>query len=192
MLTFEIVLAALLALAAAAGVALAAGAFNRLVAARNACSNARAGIDVQLVRRHELVPALVSVVRGYAEHERETLAAAARARAAAVAALGTPASAPSEARLGDALVALQARIEAYPELRAGENFLHLQRTLTEVEEQLAAARRAFNAQVRILNDLVGQFPTLLIARLTGFAPQPFFEATEPARSPPAADGAVRD
>jgi len=159
--------------------------FNRLVAARNASSSARSSIDVQLVKRHDLIPNVTRVVAGYAAHERETLAAVAAARSTAMATLGTPGSAPAEARLEQTLGAVMLRAESYPQLRASDNFLHLQKTLTEIEEQLSAARRAFNAHVLVLNNLAEQFPTSIVARLMGFGRLEFFGADGAERSPPA-------
>jgi LemA protein len=111
------------------------------------------------------------------------------ARRDAIANLGAPASAAAEARLGQALTALSVRLEAYPDLKATSSFLHLQKALTEVEEQLSAARRAFNAQVVVLNNLAEQFPTLIVARLAGFQPVDFYEAPVDQRGalPAAAD-----
>jgi len=150
--------------------------FNQFVGARNACRNARSGIDVQLTKRHDLVPNLTRAVAAYAEHERETLRLVMDARKDAIEKLGAPESAGAEAKLEQALTILSARVEAYPELKASSNFLHLQKALTEVEEQLSAARRAFNAQVVVLNNLAEQFPTLIVARLFGFQPVAFYEA----------------
>ena len=160
--------------------------FNRLIAARNACRNARASIDAQLTRRHDLVPQLVDVVAGYAAHEREVMRVVAEARSAAINELGAASSARAEERLDEALGALHARVEAYPELKASDNFLHLQRTLTEIEEQISAARRAFNAHVAAFNNLIEQFPTLVVARLFGFANARFFEAAASERAVPSA------
>jgi LemA protein len=150
--------------------------FNQFVGARNACHNARSGIDVQLTKRHDLVPNLNRAVAAYAEHERETLRILMEARKDAMEKLGGPQSAGAEARLEQALLALSVRLEAYPELKASSSFLHLQKALTEIEEQLSAARRAFNAQVEVLNNLAEQFPTLIVARLAGFRPMAFYEA----------------
>jgi LemA protein len=152
--------------------------FNALISARNGCHNARSAIDVQLRKRHDLVPSVVAAVRGYASHEHEVLSAVTAARAAALEQFGAVASAAAEQTLGGALSHLLARVEAYPDLKASANFLHLQRTLTEVEEQISAARRAFNAQVLLLNNLVEQFPTLVVARLTGFDALPFFASED--------------
>jgi LemA protein len=150
--------------------------FNRLIAARNACANARSGIDANLAKRHDLIPNLVSVVRAYAEHEQETLRIVSQARAEAIARLGSAGSPLQEDQLTRSLVTLHARVEAYPELKASEEFARLQRTLTEIEEQISASRRAFNAQVMINNNLVQQFPTSIIARAAGITMQNFFSA----------------
>lgn len=159
--------------------------FNQLVAARNACLNARGSIEVNLKKRHDLVPNLVRIVRGYAEHEREVLRVVTEARTRAVASLGTASSPQDEAALTRALRDLDARVEAYPELKASDQFLYLSKTLTELEEQISAARRAFNAHVMALNNLVQRFPTLVVARLTGFATMDFFEAEANDREAPA-------
>src|SRR5262245_14482320 len=158
--------------------------FNRFVAVRNACASARSSIDVQLVKRHDLIPNVTRVVSSYAAHERVTLAAIAAARATAIATLGTTGSAPAEARLEQELAALMVRVEAYPQLRASDNFLHLQKTLTEVEEQLSAARRAFNAHVLVLNNLGQQFPTSIVAHAMGLGRLEFFAASERDRESP--------
>src|SRR5262249_52827196 len=165
----------LLALAASLA-ALLVRLFNALIRARNACRDSRAGIDVQLTRRHDLVPNLVTAVAGYAAHELAVLMVVTEARSAAIKALGAPQSADAEGRLDGALGTLLARLEAYPDLKASANFLHLQRSLTEIEEQISAARRAFNAQVAAYNNLVETFPTLLVARAAGFATAAFFSS----------------
>jgi len=173
------------ALAAAALLVSLVRLFNRLVAARNACAAARSSIDVQLVKRHDLIPSITRVVAGYAAHERETLAAVAAARSTAMATLGTAGSAPAEARLEQTLGAVMLRAESYPQLRAGDNFLHLQKTLTEIEEQISAARRAFNAHVLVLNNLAEQLPTSIVAGLMGLGRLEFFGADDAERAPPA-------
>jgi len=160
--------------------------FNRLVAARNACLNALGSVEVNLKKRHDLVPNLVRVVRGYADHEREVLRVVTEARARAVASFGTDSSPADEAELTRALRSLDVRVEAYPELKASQQFLQLSKALTEVEEQISAARRAFNAHVMELNNLVQGFPTLVVARLTRFAAMDFFEADAESRAAPAA------
>lgn len=159
--------------------------FNRLVAARNACRNARASIDVNLTRRHDLIPNLVRSVRAYSGHERATLDAVTQARSQAIQTLGTARSASAEASLSQALDQLVVRVEAYPQLQAEGPFLQLMKNLTEAEEQISAARRAFNAQVMAMNNLVQQFPTLIVARLCGFKSLKSYQAVESARQAPA-------
>lgn len=142
--------------------------FNRLVALRNACANARAGIDVNLKRRHQLIPSLVAAVQGYMNHERATMVAVTETRSRAIAELGTASSATAEDALAGSMAQLAIRVEAYPDLKADTSFINLMKNLTEAEEQISASRRAFNAQVMRLNNLVQQFPSLLVAQLTGF------------------------
>ncbi|MCR9258725.1 MAG: LemA family protein [Pseudomonadaceae bacterium] len=158
--------------------------FNRLIGARNSCTNARAGIDVNLTRRHQLIPNLVAVVRGYAAHEQETLTAVTRARSQAISVLGSSQSARAEAGLAEALALLNVRLEAYPELKAQRPFINLMKNLTEAEEQISASRRAFNAHVMQMNNLVQQFPTLIIASLFGFKVQEPFSAGAGAQHAP--------
>ncbi len=153
--------------------------YNRLVAARNAVKEGWAGIEVQLKRRHDLVPMLVDAVGAYARHERGLLERVAQLRTRAVA------DPEEEARLSHELERLLAVAEAYPELKASANFLNLQKQLVEVEEDLQLARRYYNGAVRVYNTLLQSFPTLLVARRFGFTPARFFElplATE-ARPP---------
>lgn len=142
--------------------------FNRLVARRNACTNARASIDVNLTRRHELIPNLVSAVRGYAAHEQQTLQAVIEARQHAIEHLGGSGSAVAEQQVHRTLAELTLRAEDYPDLKADALFRQLMRNLTEAEEQISASRRAFNGQVLRLNNMVQQFPTLIVANLMGF------------------------
>ena len=159
--------------------------FNRLIARRNACSNARSGIDVNLTRRHELIPNLVEAVRGYAAHERATLQEVTSARQTAMAQLGANGSAAAELKVGQSLAHLALRAEEYPDLKADAVFNQLMRNLTEAEEQISAARRAFNGQVLRLNNLVQQFPTLLVASSMGFKTLAPFSAAAEAKALPA-------
>lgn len=159
--------------------------FNRLIARRNACSNARSGIDVNLTRRHELIPNLVEAVRGYAAHERATLQEVTSARQTAIAQLGASGSAAAELKVGQSLAQLALRAEEYPDLKADAVFNQLMRNLTEAEEQISAARRAFNGQVLRLNNLVQQFPTLLVASIMGFKTLAPFSAAAEAKALPA-------
>ena len=150
-------------------------AFNGLVRARNQVRAAFADVDVQLTKRHDLVPALVESVRGYVQHERGTLEDVVRLRGEA----GKPrADADSEARenaLAGAMGRLLALVEAYPELKADGQFAQLTRELVAVEDALQYARRYYNGSVRDLNNRIQRFPDLLVARALGFAVQPFYE-----------------
>jgi LemA protein len=149
--------------------------YNALVRARNKVDEAWSGIDVQLKRRHDLVPNLVETVKGYAAHERETLEAVTSARSAAATA-GEPGSiGRAEARLTSALGAINALAEAYPELRASESFQRLQAELAEIEDEIQAARRIYNANVQSYNSRIQVFPTMLIAGALSFGAREFFE-----------------
>lgn len=147
-------------------------AFNRLVRQRNLVREGWSGIDVQLKRRHDLVPALVEAVRGHAAFERGVLDEVTRLRAAAPA---TRALQDGENALAAQVRGLLAVAEAYPELRASDSFLALQRQLAEVEDQLQMARRYFNGAVRDYNIAVESFPSNLVARGFGFALHDFFQ-----------------
>lgn len=146
-----------------------AATFNRLVTLRQLVANAWSNIDTELKRRHELVPRLVEVVKGYAAHESGLFERVAEARAQAVSAEGTgTGAAGAENELARATRRLIAVAEGYPELKAGEHFLGLQRELVETEDRIQAARRFYNGNVKDLNTLFEQFPSMLIARLGGF------------------------
>jgi LemA protein len=150
--------------------------FNELVAARNQVRAAWSDIDVQLTRRHDLVPQLVSSVQGYADYERATLATVTELRTRAVAAASLGDKAEIESELGrqiDRILALQ---ERYPDLKASENFLALQRDLVAIEDHLQYARRFYNGAVRDLNTKIETFPTLIVARAMAFQPAEFFRS----------------
>lgn len=149
--------------------------YNGLVRLRVQCDNAWADVDVQLKRRHDLVPNVVETVKGYAGHERETLDSVVAARSRALAAPSPAAKAEAEGMLTQALKSLFAVAEAYPQLRAVESFTQLQATLTQIEEAIQNARRYYNAVVRDLNTKIAQFPSNLIAGLFAFTPREFFE-----------------
>jgi LemA protein len=149
--------------------------YNGLVKARNKVDEAWSGVDVQLKLRHDLVPNLVSTVKGYAAHERSTLEAVTEARGAAEAATGPQAIERAEAKLTSALGAVNALAEAYPELRAAESFQRLQAELAEIEDEIQAARRIYNSNVQDYNTRVQVFPTLLIASPMSFDTREFFE-----------------
>jgi LemA protein len=158
--------------------------FNRLVRLRNQVRAGWSDIDVQLMRRHDLVPMLVEAVKAYASHEKTLFERVTALRSEAV-------SAQSPARLADIEAALEHEVgrllvikEAYPELKASENFLKLQRDLVDVEDHLQYARRFYNGAVRELNDGVQRFPDVLIANSFGFKQAEYFEAGEGATSAP--------
>jgi len=158
--------------------------FNKLVRIRNQSRNAWADIDVQLKRRYDLIPNLVETVKGYAGHEKETFEAVVEARNRAMAAQGPAEKGPAEGQLGRALGSLFALAESYPQLRAVDNFLQLQETLSEIEEALQNARRYYNAVVRDLNTKIEQFPSNLVAGLFGFTLADFFRIEAAEREAP--------
>jgi len=163
--------------------------YNRLVSARLHRRNAWSDVDVQLKRRYDLVPRLVETVKGYAAHERDLLESVVLMRNRAAGNHEQPASqGPDERALGRELNRLLVRCEAYPELKADEGFRNLQEELVLTEDRIAAARRFFNANVRELNQLCVTFPTSLVARVTGFAPEGFFESDPDARIAPEVGG----
>jgi LemA protein len=158
--------------------------FNRLVRLRNEAKTGWANIDVQLKRRADLVPNLVEAVKGYAAHERETFDSVTQARAAAQQASGPAAAAQADTVLGGALNRLLAVSEAYPQLRASENFLALQQELADIEDKLAAARRYYNQTVYRFNTVLQSFPAVLVARALGFHEREFFETDADTRDAP--------
>ena len=156
--------------------------YNRLVALRQTVNQSWSDISVQLKQRHDLVPNLVETVKGYATHERSTLEAVVNARNAAVAASGPAAQAQAENMLTGALRQLFALAEAYPDLKANQNFLQLQTELADLENKIAASRRFFNNAVQEYNTSIEQFPAVLIARNMGFQSREFFELDEAERA----------
>jgi LemA protein len=179
-------------LVVAALLGLTAIAYNGLVRLRTLAANAWSDIDVQLKRRHELVPNLVETVKGYAAHERKTFEGVVEARNRAVAAQGPAAAGRAEGGLAAALRQLFVLAEAYPQLRAAENFLSLQTALAEIEDHVQNARRYYNAVVRDLNTRIQQVPTNLVARLFGFREREFFELEDEAeRTAPRLDLSAR-
>lgn len=155
---------------------------NELIVRRNAVDNSFAGIDTQLTKRYDLIPNLVTVVKQYAQHENETLRALGELRAQAMrSGLSTDDRVRLNNQIDRGLSGVLATSENYPQLRASENFQQLQRGLNEVEEQIAASRRAFNAAVNDFNNAVTQFPLSIVAGLTGFRPHAYFEATGESR-----------
>lgn len=162
-------------------------AYNRLVSLRNRVREAWSGIDVQLTRRADLIPNLVETVRGYRIHEQEVLENVTAARAGLMAAKGPEASARAENILEQALGRLFAVAEAYPDLKANENFLALQQELSTLEEEVAFSRRFYNALVQELNTAIQQVPTVIVARSFGFTEEEFFQADDAARAVPRVD-----
>jgi LemA protein len=156
-------------------------AYNGLVSLRQRCRQAFSDIDVQLKQRHDLVPNLVETVKGYATHERGTLEAVIKARNAAVSAQGPAAQAAAEGALQGALRQLLVLAEAYPELKANQNFQQLQSELSDLENKIAAARRFFNNTAAEYNATRESFPAVLFAQSMGFGPQEFFNLDESER-----------
>ncbi len=149
--------------------------YNGLVKLRNRRQNAFADIDVQLRQRHDLVPQLVETVKGYASHEKELLLRVTEARTAAMAAGSIDDKIKAEQQLTSALQGLKVQVEAYPDLKANQNFLQLQEELSDIENKLAAARRFFNGATTEYNNAVESFPSNLIARNFGFQREVFFD-----------------
>ena len=158
--------------------------YNGMIRSRNMVDEAWSGIDVQLKRRHDLIPNLVESVKGYAAHERDVLQAVTDARANAASAAGPAASGAAEGVLGQALGRLLAVAEAYPQLRATENFQKLQAELSNTEDQIAAARRIYNGNVQSYNTRIQVFPNSVIAGMRQFTPREFFEITDAAEREP--------
>ena len=157
--------------------------YNRLVRLRNRVEAAWSQIDVQLRRRHDLIPNLVETVKGYAAHERETLEAVTRARQQAVAAQGVEDQAQAENMLTQTLRQLFAVAEAYPDLKANENFLALQEELTGTESRIAFSRQFYNEQVLAYDNALETFPSNTVAGLFNFEPKQYFEVEEAVREP---------
>ncbi len=175
-----IILAALIVIAVVSVL----GVRNGIIRERNRCEEAWSGIDVQLKRRHDLVPNLVETVKGYASHERGVFERVTNARAEAMAARGVGQAAQAEQQLTRALVDLRAVAERYPQLRATENFQQLSSSLAEIEAQIQAARDAYNSDVQGYNTKIQVFPNSIIANRGGFRPRDFFAIEDaPEREP---------
>ena len=157
------------------------GMFNALVRLRNRVDNAWAQIDVQLKRRYDLIPNLVETVKGYASHERQTLEAVIQARNMAINADGPAQQAQAENMITGALKSLFALSEAYPDLKANQNFLNLQEELTGTEGRIAYARQFYNDTVQRYNTKIQTFPTVVIAGMFNFGEREYFEVEETAR-----------
>jgi LemA protein len=148
---------------------------NSIIGERNRVDEAWSGIDVQLKRRHDLVPNLVESVKGYATHERATFEKVTQARAAAMQATGPEEASKAETALSQALGGLRVVAEQYPDLRATENFQQLQRQLSELEDEIQASRRIYNSNVQDYNTTIQQFPMSIVAKQGAFTEKPFFE-----------------
>jgi LemA protein len=159
-------------------------AYNGMVKARNKVDESWSGIDVQLKRRHDLIPNLVETVKGYATHEKEVFENVSAARSAAISAQGPAAQAQAETALTGALGRLFAVAEAYPQLRAAESFTQLQQELANTEDQIAASRRIYNGNVQSYNTKIQVFPNSLLAGPFGFTRREFFEIEDPADREP--------
>ncbi len=158
--------------------------YNDLVRKRQMVEEAWSGIDVQLKRRHDLIPNLVETVKGYAKHERETLENVTRARARAMDARTPEERMKAEQDLSRALLNLFAVAEAYPDLKANENFLHLQKELSAIEDEIQLARRYYNATVREYNIAIQTFPRNIVASIFGFREYQYFEMEPQEKEPP--------
>ena len=183
MIPFLILLGVVIAVVMVASI-WAAGIYNGLVALRQAVKNAWAQIDVQLKRRHDLIPNLVETVKGYATHEKETLERVIAARARATSATTPADKIKAEGEVSSALARLLVVSEAYPDLKANANFTSLQGELTGTEDRIAFARQTYNDVVTKLNTGIQTFPAVLIAGLLGFKEEPFFETPATERDAP--------
>jgi len=152
---------------------------NSLVSLNQRVGESWSGIDVQLKRRHDLVPNLVETVKGYASHESGTFEKVTQARAAAMQASGPAEAGQAEGQLTAALGGLRVVAEQYPQLRATENFQQLQRQLSELEDEIQASRRIYNSNVQQFNTRIQQFPASIPAKQMGYAEKQYFEITEP-------------
>jgi LemA protein len=159
------------------------GMYNSLVQLRVRCDSAWSDIDVQLKRRHDLIPNLVETVKGYAAHEKGTFENIAKFRSQAMQATTPEGKAAAENQLTGALKSLFAVAENYPELKASEEFTQLQSSLSQTEDSIQNARRYYNAVVRDLNTKIQSFPTNILANMAGFTQRQFFETTEADREP---------
>ncbi len=159
---------------------------NSIIGSRNRVDEAWSGIDVQLKRRHDLVPNLVETVRGYATHEQKTFENVTKARSAAMQAEGPAQASAAEGMLTQALGGLRVVAEQYPELRATENFQQLSRNLSELEDEIQASRRIYNSNVQAYNTKIQIFPNSVVASSGGFTEREFFEIENAAEREPVA------
>lgn len=162
------------------------GVRNSIVGERNRCDEAWSGIDVQLKRRHDLVPNLVETVKGYASHERAVFERTAEARAAAMNATGVGQAVQAEQQLAGALADLRAVAENYPRLLATENFQQLSSNLTRIEDKIQVSRKLYNADAQAYNTKIQVFPNSIVARWGGFQPRGYFQIEAVANREPTA------
>ncbi len=154
------------------------GVYNALVRLRNQVNNAWSQIDVQLKRRHDLIPNLVETAKGYMKHERGTFEAVTEARAKAMGAHSVAEAAKAEGALGEALSKFLLVVENYPELKANQNFLAVQEELSSTENKIAFSRQAYNDQVLFFNNKIQMFPSNIVAGMFSFGKREFFEISE--------------
>lgn len=159
---------------------------NSIIAQRNRVDESWSGIDVQLKRRHDLVPNLVETVKGYAAHESEVFEKATKARAEAMSAHSVADTSKAESQLTGALTDLRAVAENYPTLRATENFQQLSRNLSELEDEIQASRRIYNSNVQTYNTDIEQFPGSIVANAGNFEKREYFEIENPSEREPVA------
>ena len=159
-------------------IGLIAAMYNSLVKLRNNRENAFADIDVQLKQRHDLIPQLVATVKGYASHEKETFERVINARNGAINAKTINEKIQAENQLTSALAGMKITLEAYPDLKANQNFMQLQEEISDIENKLAAVRRFFNSSTKELNNKVQIFPSNIIAGIFGFHKEPMFDLGE--------------
>lgn len=153
---------------------------NGIISFRNRVEESWSGIDVQLKRRHDLIPNLVETVKGYATHEQQVFENVTDARAKAMASTGVEDTAKTESQLTRAMADLRAVAENYPDLKATQNFQQLSRNLSELEDEIQASRRIYNSNVQGYNTKIQQFPASVVANQGGFEAKEFFEIAEPA------------
>ena len=170
LITLIIILAAIVVLAL-----FVIGIYNALVRLRNQVDNAWSQIDVQLKRRHDLIPNLVETAKGYMKHERQTFEEITKARAQAMGAKGVADAAKAEGALGEALSKFMLVVENYPDLKANQNFLALQEELTGTENKISFSRQSYNDQVLFFNNKIQMFPSNIVAGTFGFTKRDFFE-----------------
>ncbi len=164
---------------------IAAGMYNGLIARKNQVGNASAGVDVMLKKRYDLIPNLVSTVQAYMQHEKDLLTEITSLRSRAVSGqVSDEEKVDIDSRLTRAIRGVMVAVENYPDLKANQNFLHLQASLNEIEEQISAARRAFNAAVVEYNNAVEMFPSSIAAGMMGYKTRKMFEIADAEREKP--------